>query len=203
VANELTITGSIGVIMQTYNYRGLMNKVGLRPIVFKSGKFKDMLSGEKDLENAPPETKAVIAEEEAMVQRMVNETYQRFRSVVETGRNQAAEENATNAGGADGRGRKLRADWATFADGRILSGKEALEIGLVDETGNWHAAVERAKTLAGLSEANLVTYHPPFTLGSLFSLFGRSDAKAIKVDVGLDMPRLNPGLYFLTPQFLH
>src|SRR5437867_529250 len=50
VANELTITGSIGVIMHTYNYRGLMNKVGLRPLGYKSGRFKDMLSGERDLE---------------------------------------------------------------------------------------------------------------------------------------------------------
>ena len=47
VSNELTITGSIGVIMQGYNYRGLMDKIGVRPQIFKSGKFKDMLSGSK------------------------------------------------------------------------------------------------------------------------------------------------------------
>lgn len=201
VANELTITGSIGVIMQTYNYRGLMNKVGLKPMVFKSGKFKDMLSGEKDLENASTEARAAYAEEEAMVQKMVNETFQRFKSVVETGRNQANQENATNSGGANGR--KLRADWAEFADGRILSGKEAHELGLVDETGNWEVAVNRAKVLAGLSEANLVTYQMPFSLGNLFRLFGRSDAKNIKVDLGFDLPRLQAGLYYLAPTFLN
>src|SRR2546428_583630 len=58
VANELTITGSIGVIMHSYNYRGLLNKVGVRPEVFKSGKFKDMLSGEKDEEDIPAEERA-------------------------------------------------------------------------------------------------------------------------------------------------
>src|SRR4029450_5729008 len=43
VANEMTITGSIGVILHSFNYRGLMDKVGLRPVVYKSGKLKDML----------------------------------------------------------------------------------------------------------------------------------------------------------------
>ncbi len=198
IANELTITGSIGVIMQTYNYRGLMNKVGLRPQVFKSGKFKDMLSGEKDLENAPDDAKAVYAEEQAMVQRMVNETYQRFKSVVETGRNRAQKLNATNTAP----GRPLRADWASFADGRILSGKEAHDLGLVDETGNWDDAVDRAKVLAGVQAANLVTYHPPFRLGNLLQLLGRTEAKPVRIDLGLEFPRLRSGLYFLAPTFL-
>jgi protease-4 len=201
IANELTITGSIGVIMQTYNYRGLMNKVGLRPMVFKSGKFKDMLSGEKDLENPSPEAKAVNDEEQAMVQKMVNETFQRFKTVVETGRKNANQENASNPGGATGR--KLRTDWADFADGRILSGKEAQELGLVDETGNWLAAVKRTKILAGVSEANLVTYQPPFNLGNLFRLLGKSNAGQIKVDLGFDLPRLQAGLYFLAPSYLN
>src|SRR5947209_13953196 len=60
VANELTITGSIGVIMSTYNYRGLMDKIGLRPEVYKSGKFKDMLSGSKKEEEITPEEKEMV-----------------------------------------------------------------------------------------------------------------------------------------------
>ena len=55
VADELTLTGSIGVIMHAYNYRQLMDKVGIRPQVFKSGRFKDMLSGERDEKNLTPE----------------------------------------------------------------------------------------------------------------------------------------------------
>jgi len=200
VANELTITGSIGVIMQTYNYRGLMNKVGLRPLVFKSGKFKDMLSGDKDLENAPPDAKAVYAEEEAMVQRMVNETFQRFKSVVETGRNRANQQNASNQSAP---GRKLRSDWGNFADGRILSGKDALDLGLVDETGNWEVAVDRAKSLAGIREANLVTYHQPFGLGNLFRFLGQTEAKTVKMNLGFELPQLRAGLYFLAPTFFH
>src|SRR6266404_1750803 len=79
VANELTITGSIGVIMHSYNYRGLLNKVGVRPEVFKSGKFKDMLSGEKDEED-------ILPEEKQMVQSLIDETFERFKKVVAEGR---------------------------------------------------------------------------------------------------------------------
>src|SRR6266550_5006808 len=82
VANELTITGSIGVILHSFNYRGLMDKVGLRPVVFKSGKFKDMLSGSKKEEEVTPE-------EKEMVQKLIDETYQKFKSIVKDGRSQA------------------------------------------------------------------------------------------------------------------
>ena len=58
-------------------------------------------------------------------------------------------------------------------------------------------------TLAGVSEANLVTYQPPFSLGNLFRLFGKSNAGQIKVDRGFDLPRLQAGLYFLAPSYLN
>src|SRR6185436_19433065 len=67
VANELTITGSIGVILSSFNYRGLMDKVGVQPVVFKSGKFKDMLRGSKKPEEVDPA-------EQKMIQDMVMET---------------------------------------------------------------------------------------------------------------------------------
>ena len=79
VANELTITGSIGVIMHGYNYRGLMDKVGVLPMTYKSGKFKDMLSPDRETNNIPPE-------EHAMVQGLIDETFQKFKGVVRAGR---------------------------------------------------------------------------------------------------------------------
>ena len=78
-ANQLTLTGSIGVIMEGLNYRGLMDKVGLAPIVYKSGKYKDMLSGMR-------ETNEIPAGEHAMVQGLIDETYGIFTNVVSTGR---------------------------------------------------------------------------------------------------------------------
>src|ERR1700721_4570262 len=55
VANDLTLTGSIGVIMEGFNYRGLMDKLGVSPVVYKSGKFKDMLSPFRETNKIPAE----------------------------------------------------------------------------------------------------------------------------------------------------
>ena len=190
VANELTITGSIGVILHSYNYRGLLNKVGVRPEVFKSGKFKDMLSGEKNEEE-------ILPEEKQMVQALIDETFDRFKKVVAEGRENAREQN-----GAEGR--KLADNWADYADGRVLSGKQAYELGFVDELGNFDTAVERARELARIHDANLVQYQRPFDLGNLFRLFGETESRAVKIDLGVQLPRLQVGrLYFLSPTVLH
>src|SRR5438270_1153425 len=149
IANHLTITGSIGVIMHSWNYRGLMNKVGLQPETYKSGKFKDMLSGERNPEEIPPE-------EREMVQGLINETYNRFKSVVAKGRAEAHERNKKNS--ANDQGRTLARDWEDYADGRVLSGSEALKLGFVDQNGNFEDAVDRAKMIAGISSANLVEF---------------------------------------------
>src|ERR1039458_5838049 len=60
VANDLTITGSIGVILHTWNYRGLMDKVGVRPQTFKSGKYKDMLSGSREPDSITQEERDMV-----------------------------------------------------------------------------------------------------------------------------------------------
>lgn len=200
VANELTITGSIGVIMHTYNYRGLMNKVGLRPLVFKSGRFKDMLSGERDLEKLTPTEQEDFQEEEAMIQKMITETFGRFREVVGEGRQWANDQNKNNRG--SGAGRALINTWTNYADGRVLSGKQAYEYGFVDELGNVQVAVRRARSLANIESADLVTYQPPFDLSNLFRLFGKAETKSVKVDLGFDLPKLRTGLYYLAPSFL-
>jgi len=190
VANELTITGSIGVIMQSYNWRGLMDKVGVRPLVFKSGKFKDMMSPDKRPEDE-------TAEEKAMIQDMITETFQRFKAVVAEGRNHAAEQNKDE-------GRPLAADWESLADGRILSGKTAYDKGFVDELGGFDAAVDRAKKIAGVEEANLVVYQMPFSFANVFRLFGKAESRGVRVDLGLDLPKaLHPGrLYYVAPSFV-
>jgi len=190
VANELTITGSIGVIMHSYNYRALLNKVGVRPEVFKSGKFKDMLSGEKDEQD-------ILPEEKQMVQSLIDETFARFKKVVAEGRENANDQNR-------GEGRHLAENWEDYADGRVLSGKQAYELGFVDELGNFDTAVERARQLARIKDANLIQYQRPFDLGSLFRLFGESESRALKIDLGMQLPKLQAGrLYFLSPTVLH
>jgi protease-4 len=190
VANDLTITGSIGVIMHSYNYRGLMNKVGLRPETYKSGKFKDMLSGDRDPEDIPPQ-------EREMVQNLINETYGKFKSVVAEGRKLAADQNK-------GDGTKLADNWAEYADGRVLSGSEAFKLGFVDQLGNFQDAVDRAKLIAGIHSATLIEYQQHYDLSDIFRLFGKSDARVMKIDLGFDPPKLQVGqLYFLSPTFAH
>jgi protease-4 len=189
VANEMTITGSIGVIMHGYNYRGLLNKVGVRPEVYKSGRFKDMLSSDKELAEVTPE-------EKLMIQGLIDETFARFKSVVREGRQAAAEAN-------EGEGRPLVEDWEQYADGRIFSGKLAYDYGFVDELGSIRTAIQRALSLADIPDADLIRYQRPFDLASLFRLFGTSESRAIKIDLGVDLPRLQAGrLYFICPTAL-
>jgi len=196
VANEMTITGSIGVIMHTWNYRGLMNKVGLEPEVYKSGKFKDMLSGSRDKSEIPAEDRA---KEKAMVDSLIQEVYGKFRGVVNEGRTNAY---ALNSKGNEP-GKALVKDWADYADDRVLSGTEAQKLGFVDELGNFDKAVERARKITGISSANLVKYEQRYDIGDFFRIFGKTESPTVKLDLGMDLPKLQAGhLYFLSPTLL-
>lgn len=195
VANELTMTGSIGVIFHSYNYRGLMDKVGVRPDITKSGKLKDMMSGEK----LPEE---VLPEERAILQSMIDESFAKFKDIIRTGRNRADELNQSE-GVTDGR--KLAPNWTAFADGRILSGQQALNLGLVDELGNFEVAFERALKLVHLEDAKLVAYQPQFRFPGFLSLLGQARSGSVKLDLGLPLQsRLPEGrLYFMSPLHMH
>jgi len=120
VANPGTITGSIGVIIQTYNLRKLAQKIGVEVITVKSGRFKDLLNPFKE-----PDPEAL-----KIVQQLIDDSYQQFVEAVAEGRNLPVE--------------KVK----EFADGRIFTGRQAKELGLVDELGSIEKAVEVAKRLA-------------------------------------------------------
>jgi protease-4 len=186
VADDLTLTASIGVIMEGLNYRSLMDKIGVAPDVYKSGKFKDMLSPMRETNEIPPE-------EHAMVQKLIDDTYQKFKGVVRDGRNAAHKANGND-------GKALAPDWENYADGRVVSGDQALQIGLVDELGDFDAAVKRAKAIANIrGGANLIEYRERYDLSNFLSMFGQSGkAHDIKLDLGMDIPKLRAGaLYFL------
>ena len=150
VAHRTTLTGSIGVIFHLWNYRGLMDKIGVKPIVYKSGKMKDMLSPEK-------EEKEITDEEKELAQRLVMRDYDRFIEVVAEGRHMKAED--------------LKAG---LADGRVLGGAEALEHKFVDQLGYFEDAVTKAKSLAKIEQAKLVKYEAPWSLRKMLSLFAES-----------------------------
>src|ERR1035441_6567345 len=184
-ANELTLTGSIGVIMHGWNYRGLMDKIGLAPMTYKSGKYKEMLSGERSTNEIP-------AEEHAMVQGLIDETFEKFKDVVADGRAAAHDLNKKE-------GKALADNWADFADGRVVSGKEALEHGFVDELGDFDDAVNRAEKIADITNCNLIEYRERYDISNFLSMFGQSgQSHDIKLQLGADVPKLRAGyMYFL------
>jgi protease-4 len=191
VSDELTLTGSIGVIMHGWNYRGLMDKVGVWPMTFKSGKFKDMLSPERATNEIPDE-------ERQMVQSLIDETYEKFKGVVQDGRDTARDLNKKEKD-KDDQGRPLAEDWTDYADGRVMSGTQAFNIGLVDELGDFDYAVDRALHIGHIKHANLIEYQERYDIANFLSMFGQNgQAKSVKLDLGVEMPKLRPGcMYFL------
>ena len=186
VAHEMTMTGSIGVILHTYNYRGLLDKIGVEPLVFKSGKFKDILRGDKRLDE-------ILPEERKMIQAIVDDGYQMFLDRVQTGRTWAREMN-------QGQGRKLSPDWKQYADGRILLGKEAYQLGFVDELGDFETAWKRVKKMVGTGHLNLVQYTRPGEPGILslldLSATRATSPRSLKVEVSLPQRFLRPGVLY-------
>jgi protease-4 len=174
MANETTITGSIGVIIQTLNYEQLFNKIGLASVVFKSGKFKDMLNG----------ARPITPEERELVQNFIMNTYDKFLGIVAKERNVPAD--------------LLR---NTIADGRILSGKEALQNKLVDGLGQLEDAFAKAKQLANAPDAKVVKYGPPFSLFRFLRVFGESDSK-IELQLPKQLvPQLETGRAYFLPSY--
>ncbi|HOV79220.1 MAG TPA: signal peptide peptidase SppA [Bacillota bacterium] len=148
VANPGTLTGSIGVIMQYYNLQDLYDKVGVGAETFKSGPYKDM--GSPDRPATP--------EESAIFQSMIDDIFNQFIEVVAEGRHMDKTEV-----------RKL-------ADGRVYTGRQAMELGLVDRLGDFHDAVLLAAELAGVpGEPGIVEIGPRNFWEEVFSeVRGRS-----------------------------
>ncbi len=117
IAMPTTLTGSIGVIMELVNYQGLLEKIGVKEVVIKSGKFKDMGSP------ARPMTE----EEKKMFQNLINETYEQFFNTVQKARNIPTD--------------KLK----EIAQGQVYTGIDAKKLGLVDATGNFQFVVDMIK----------------------------------------------------------
>ena len=114
--------------------------------------------------------------------------------MVAEGRNWARQKN----GGA---GAALNPDWASYADGRVLSGTEAFKLGFVDQLGSFDDAVERARRIAGISSATVVQYQQRYDLWICFICSARPTREFLRVDLGLDAPKLRAGmLYFLSPR---
>jgi len=178
MANETTITGSIGVIIQSFNFTDTIDKIGMRVLSITSGDMKDVLNPFREPE----------PDEIAFVQGIVDESYSRFLGIVATERELDA--NQLRRG---------------VADGRILTGSRALEAGLIDATGYFQEGVEKARELAGVTaNAELVYLEAPFSLGRIFRLLSQKASAPSSVTLELDAPGLESDLqpgrpYYLSP----
>ncbi len=129
-ANSASQTGSIGVIMQLADYQSLYEKIGVKPIIIKSGKMKDIGSSARDM----------TEEERAVLQSMIDESYNEFTSAVAKWRH--LDQNQV----------------ANVSDGRVYSGKQAKENNLIDELGNFSDALNYLKDQLDLSSAMVIEY---------------------------------------------
>lgn len=157
-ASSNTITGSIGVIMGNYDVSGLMENYGIEENVIKSGEMKDILSS----------TREMTDEEYEVLQNYVDESFDVFLDVIEEGRSDLN-----------------RNQIETLADGRIYSGTQAQEEGLIDEIGYLQDALENLKEQEGLADAQVFQY----VVEEPFNFFGDFPFAISKEPLG-DVPAL-------------
>jgi protease-4 len=152
VANPGTITGSIGVIMQFSNFEELLRKIGIKGMVLKSGEHKDIGSPFREM----------TPEEKRIMQEVLDNIHQQFIQAV-------------------AEGRKLdRSKVVQIADGRILTGEQAKNLGLVDQMGNLQDTIDIAAKMVGIEGKPNVIY--PKRKLSIWELLMRDMASAI-IDV--------------------
>ncbi|UBH07951.1 signal peptide peptidase SppA [Macrococcus armenti] len=160
-ASKETLTGSLGVIMQSMNYKELADKYGVKFNTIKSGPHKDIMSPTKEMDE----------EERAILQKFVDESYEGFVNVISSGRHMD------------------KAQVKKIADGRIYSGQQAKDLKLVDEIGNESDAMKALKKEIKAKDAEVIEFSIPtdFFGSSFFSaqsfvsnLMGKNDVAAIK-----------------------
>jgi protease-4 len=182
VASETTLTGSIGVIMESINYADLFGKVGLGMNTFTSGAFKDSLSGARPMRE----------DEKAYIQNLVTQMYDRFLGIVSEARKQPKD--------------LLK---STVADGRVVTAREALAAKLVDQIGYIEDARALARELGKAPGAAVVRYKHEH---GLFDALGLAEAtlkarqQPAKLELNLGggsaLPRLQPGVpYYLSSTY--
>ena len=148
-ANRGTITGSIGVIAEWVNYGNLLKWAQLQPEVIKSGEFKDVGSP----------TREPTPKEKEYLQSLINQMFEQFVSAV-----------------ADGRKEYLTRDQVKqLADGRVYTGEEALREKLIDDLGNYDAALKGTAELVGIKGEPQVVTPPKPRRGSILDLLTSTD----------------------------
>ncbi|RMH57263.1 MAG: signal peptide peptidase SppA [Candidatus Hydrogenedentota bacterium] len=178
VANPGSIVGSIGVILEHMTVNELTDRLGIKFDAIKSGPFKD----------AGTITRPMTKEERRVLQEMVNDAYEQFRGTV-LERRRAALARAAGVPITDTPA--IAAALDAIADGRVLTGKQGLEAGLVDRLGGLEDAIDEAARLSGIAgKPNVIYDKPKKKFDILEEMFG--DALAPVRD-----PAARGGLWYL------
>lgn len=159
LANPGSLTGSIGVVMQLANLENLMNKIGVKNIVIKSGRYKDVGSP----------FRMMGEEDRHLLQSVLDDAHRQFIEAVATGRSLDA------------------ADVEALADGRIFTGQQAKDVLLVDDLGDLTDAVKLAADMSGLQSPPVVETPRPYSFRDWIvgSLFGEAPALPIRTGMNL------------------
>jgi protease-4 len=185
VVQPTTVIGSIGVIFETIQVKGTMDKLGISSTAIKSGSLKDIGSPFKMLRD----------DETVVMQSIVDEYFQRFINVVRASRPVTESPAASNTEYA-------RIGYTGVYSGRIFSGAKAVELGLADKTGLLEDAIDLARSMSKSPGAKAVIYRRPY--GYAGSIYASSDVAAPKASspaVQLSLPEsvspLPTGFYYI------
>ena len=183
MAQPTSIVGSIGVIFESLEFSGTLDKIGARSWAITSGTLKEMGSPFKPLQD----------QERDVMQQMVNEYFQRFISIVRSNR-PITETPATDLAFYK------KPEYSGTFSGRVFSGNEAKRLGLIDETGLLQDAIELAKTLGKAPNASVVMYKRPY--GYSGTIYASSNSPQPKADItNINIPGaagfVPAGFYFL------
>jgi len=185
VANPGTVTGSIGVIMETVHLEKLLAKVGAQFETIKSGEFKDSGSPYRPM----------VPRERALFQGAIDDVYDQFVDAVAQGRHDALADVLAHRSGRKAAAfsdAEVKAYAKKLADGRIYTGRQALDLGLVDTLGGLDDAINRAADLAGLDDPQVITYREPKSIAEWMTGMSKTEMKAwVKQAFTAEVPKLN------------
>ena len=145
IANPGTLMGSIGVVFASSNIEELIGKIGLKPVVIKSGKFKD----------AGSPVRPMTEEEQSLLQGVVNDVHSQFVQAIVKGRD------------------LQEAEVKKIADGRVFTGKKALELKLIDQLGGLEDSIQWMQDTLSLDERPKIIQQRE-EVGLLSLIFGKA-----------------------------
>jgi protease-4 len=168
IAQPTTITGNIGVIVHSVNVEGLLQKLGIKEVIIKKGRMKDLLSP----------TRPLTPEEEQLLQNITDKIYYQFADIVASQRKLSAEQ------------------MSSIADGRIFLAPDALAAGLIDAIGYRDESLDALREMLGINKFRLVRYEKLFSFKDMLGASAQAISPTAALREGI-MDAAAPKLMYL------